>query len=204
LLGPAVRLRRLIIVAVTAALVSAGAGTGAYAVATAATSHTGPTPVSGPAGIAGEGGHGQGGPPGTAGAPGGVARTGQGNGGENSVSAEVVALLAATDTRWSAAVTRTKTAADLELASGTPIIGMGGWMGSDPSPTLAQFQQYVAAGDIHYFIGGGGDNRDGGGSGGPGGTATESSQIAAWVAAHYTATTAGTSTIYDLTQAATK
>ena len=31
---------------------------------------------------------------------------------------------------------------------------IGGFNGSDPSPTLAQFQAYVAAGKIHYFIGG--------------------------------------------------
>ena len=32
---------------------------------------------------------------------------------------------------------------------------IGGFNGSDPSPTLAQFQQYVADGRIHWFIGGG-------------------------------------------------
>ena len=32
---------------------------------------------------------------------------------------------------------------------------LGGFNGSDPSPTLAQFQQYVADGQVHWFIGGG-------------------------------------------------
>ena len=45
-------------------------------------------------------------------------------------------------------------------------MAIGGFNGSDPSPTLAQFQQYVADGEIHYFIAGGG-----GFGGGPGGTA---------------------------------
>ena len=46
-------------------------------------------------------------------------------------------------------------------------MAIGGFNGSDPSPTLAQFQQYVAEGKIHYFIGGGGfGGRDGGQPGG--------------------------------------
>lgn len=47
-------------------------------------------------------------------------------------------------------------------------------------------------GKIHFFLGGG---RMGGG----GGTTSDSSQITTWVAAHYTAKTVGTATIYDLT-----
>ena len=31
-------------------------------------------------------------------------------------------------------------------------MAIGGFNGSDPSPTLAQFQQWVAEGKIHYFI----------------------------------------------------
>ena len=38
-------------------------------------------------------------------------------------------------------------------------MAIGGFTGSDPSPTLAQFQQYVADGDISYFISGGGRRR---------------------------------------------
>ena len=40
-------------------------------------------------------------------------------------------------------------------------MAIGGFNGSDPSPTLAQFKAYVAAGRIHYFIasGGGGGGR---------------------------------------------
>ena len=33
---------------------------------------------------------------------------------------------------------------------------MGGFSGSDPSPTLAQFEQWVKEGDITYYIAGGG------------------------------------------------
>lgn len=74
------------------------------------------------------------------------------------------------------------------------MIALGGWNGSDPSPTLAQFQSYVAAGQIGYLISGGGM-----GGGGRGGTGTASAQIATWVAANYTATTVGGATVYDLT-----
>ena len=41
---------------------------------------------------------------------------------------------------------------------------IGGFNGSDPSPTLAQFQQYVADGKMHWFIGGGVGMRSDGGS----------------------------------------
>jgi hypothetical protein len=73
------------------------------------------------------------------------------------------------------------------------VIALGGWNGGDPSPTLAQFQSSVAAGKIHYFIAGG----MGGGPGG--GTTTAAAQIDGWVAAHYPATTVGSTTVYDLT-----
>ena len=74
-------------------------------------------------------------------------------------------------------------------------MAIGGFTGSDPSPTLAQFQAYVAAGDVHYFVAGGGF----GGGGGRGGA---SSEISAWVTQHFTASTVGGVTVYDLTQPA--
>ena len=44
-------------------------------------------------------------------------------------------------------------------------MAIGGFNGTDPWPTLAAFQQYVADGKIHYFIAGGGGGGPGGGSG---------------------------------------
>jgi hypothetical protein len=114
-------------------------------------------------------------------------------------NAELTALLKASTTEWSAAVSGAQSAARLELDSGTSVIALGGWNGGDPAPTLAEFQASVAAGRIHYFISGGG--MGGGGLGGT--TTTQSSLIATWVAAHYTAKTVGGTTVYDLTQAAT-
>ena len=35
-------------------------------------------------------------------------------------------------------------------------MAIGGFNGTDPAPTLAQFEKYVAEGKIHYFIASGG------------------------------------------------
>jgi hypothetical protein len=121
---------------------------------------------------------------------------GGGQTGGTSTDSALTALLQANTTRWAAATVGAQSAASLELASGTSVIASGGFTGSDPAPTLAQFQAYVAAGEVHCFIAGGN------GGGGPGGGGSGSA-IASWVAAHYTATTVGGSTVYDLTQAAT-
>ena len=97
---------------------------------------------------------------------------------------------------WVAAAVGSQNASGYQLATGEPVMAVGGFDGSDPSPTLAQFQQYVDEGKIHYFVGGGGFG------GGPGGTAsggsTYSSQIARWVADNYPARTVGGTTVYDL------
>ena len=75
-------------------------------------------------------------------------------------------------------------------------MALGGFNGSDPSPTLAQFQQWVAQHRIHYFISGG---RFGGGPNGSGtGGSNTPQQIAEWVAANYTSTTIGGVTVYDV------
>jgi 4-amino-4-deoxy-L-arabinose transferase-like glycosyltransferase len=125
---------------------------------------------------------------------------GGGPGGATNVSAALTTLLKATDTQWAAAATSSQTAGPLELASGKAVMSLGGFNGGDNAITLAQFQQYVADGKIHYFIGGGqGGGQGGGGGGGQG----SSSAITQWVAAHYTATTVGSTTVYDLTKAAT-
>ncbi|CAJ62632.1 MULTISPECIES: ArnT family glycosyltransferase [Frankia] len=132
-------------------------------------------------------------------APEGVAAGG--GGGEQSTNAALTALLARSTTTWAAATTGGATsAAQLELASGQSVIAIGGWDGSDPAPTLAQFQQWVADGKIHYFLAGGG------GMGGPIGgdrTSGTGTAIATWVAAHFTATTVGAQTVYDLTATST-
>lgn len=143
---------------------------------------------------------------GTAGAaPGGTAGTGAdggmgGGGGLGGlingaqVSSELSALLSqnASSYTWAAATVGAQNAASYQLATGKPVMALGGFNGTDPSLSLTDFQKYVKEGKIHFFLGGG---RMGGG----GGTTSDSSQITTWVAAHYTAKTVGTATIYDLT-----
>jgi 4-amino-4-deoxy-L-arabinose transferase-like glycosyltransferase len=118
-----------------------------------------------------------------------------GGGGEQADAAVVKLLQAAGDVRWAAATNGSMSAAPLQLASGKSIMAIGGFSGGDPSPTLAEFQKYVASGDVHYYISGGRGGGGGGFGGGGGG-----SQIAQWVTATFTASTVGSTTIYDLTK----
>jgi hypothetical protein len=113
-------------------------------------------------------------------------------------SAELVAALQADSGSytWAAAAIGSNNASGYQLASELPVMAIGGFNGSDPSPTLAQFQAYVAAGEIHYFIGGSGL----GGASSTGGS-NVGSEISAWVAANFTATTIGNTTVYDLSTA---
>ncbi|MFG3004188.1 glycosyltransferase family 39 protein [Streptomyces calvus] len=134
------------------------------------------------------------------GTPGGRAGGGMGGllGGVN-VDSEAKALLAADadDYTWAAAAVGAQNAASYQLATGEPVMAIGGFNGTDPSPTLGRFQQYVTEGKIHYFVAGGGM---GGGRGGDSGT---SAQIASWVEENYTEVTVGSATFYDLTQPTT-
>jgi 4-amino-4-deoxy-L-arabinose transferase-like glycosyltransferase len=205
LAAPSLRLGRLAIVLGVASALAAPA---AYAVQTAATAHTGALPTAGPAGASvlnrggfggGRGGFGGGGfaPPagrgGFGGPPGGFGGRGGLGGllGSSTPSAALVALLQndAGSYTWVAAAVGSNSAAGPQLASGQPVMAIGGFNGTDPTPTLAQFKQLVAAGKIHYFIAGGGR----------GGSSSSSNSIAAWVAATFTSQTVGGTTVYDLT-----
>ena len=110
-------------------------------------------------------------------------------------SKAMVALLDQDASRytWVAAAVGSNSASGYQLATGDPVMAIGGFNGSDPSPTLEQFQQYVRDGKIHWFIGGG----DGGFGGQMGGSRT-SSQIAQWVQDNFTAQTVDGVTLYDL------
>ncbi len=195
------------------ALLAVLAGPAGYALNTAATVHNGAIPSAGPvvagARFGGPGGPRVGGPlrvgvppagagpvaggPAPSGGP--VAGRPGGMGGlltASTPSTELVTLLT-TDSgryRWVAATVGANNAAGYQLATGAPVLAIGGFNGSDPAPTLAQFQQYVSQHRIHYFITGG--------MGGPGGGSAAAQEIAAWVAANYTATTVGGTTVYDL------
>ncbi|MER5430914.1 glycosyltransferase family 39 protein [Streptomyces sp. NPDC002588] len=97
---------------------------------------------------------------------------------------------------WAAAAIGAQNAASYQLATGDAVMAIGGFNGTDPSPTLAQFKKYVADGKIHYFISSG----SGGGMGGS--SSGTSSQITSWVEANFKKVTVGSATFYDLTQKA--
>ncbi|MET9593299.1 glycosyltransferase family 39 protein [Streptomyces sp. NPDC006516] len=93
---------------------------------------------------------------------------------------------------WTAAAIGSQNAASYQLATGDPVMAIGGFNGSDPSPTLTQFKKYVEDGEIHYFVSGG----MGGGAGGEG----TSSRISSWVEENFEEVTVGSATFYDLTR----
>jgi hypothetical protein len=82
------------------------------------------------------------------------------------------------------------------IASGKPVITIGGFNGGDPAPTLAQFERLVKAGQVRYVLVG---NNSGGGPGGGG-----SSSIASWVTSTGKQVRYGGNggTLYDLSAAA--
>lgn len=160
----------------------------------------GGTPPQLPGGTGGGAGTGTGTGAGTAGGAGTATRGlpvgGGGAGsllGSGSISDELAAVVGADSDRytWVAAAVGSNSAAGYQLATGDPVMAVGGFNGSDPSPTLAQFEQYVADGQIHWFVGGTVGQSNGGSS--------SSSEIAAWVEANFSSTEVDGVTLYDLT-----
>ncbi|MEU3272057.1 glycosyltransferase family 39 protein [Saccharomonospora sp. NPDC006951] len=164
--------RRFATALAASAVLVTGLGGGTYALATAATPHGGAIPSSGPESTDDKRGN---------------------PGGESTSNSEVAALLAGTDTTWAAAAQGAQVASRLAVDSGKAVLGIGGWSGQDPAPTLAEFQHYVAEGRIAYFLAGPGEAAAGGMRG-----PTGSSEITEWVEARFTPTTVGGQTVYDL------
>jgi 4-amino-4-deoxy-L-arabinose transferase-like glycosyltransferase len=188
----------------------------AYTLQTVSTAHTGSIVSAGPAvadasfGGGAPGGFGGGGAPGAGtgprtggfgpgggGAPGGRGGGFGGAGGllnSGSVGSALESLLKADAGRyvWVAAAVGSESAAGYQLATQDAVMPIGGFNGSDPSPTLAQFEADVAAGRIHYFISGSVGRSNGGSS--------DASRISAWVEKNFTAETVDGTTIYNLTK----
>ncbi|MDT4937781.1 MAG: hypothetical protein QOG80_1452 [Pseudonocardiales bacterium] len=188
----------------------------AYAVQTASTAHTGAIPTAGPStGLGGFGG-GRGRPANRQGGFGGPGRqggtppqggfppptgtgriggpAGAGLGGASTVSSALVSALRTGSYSWAAATTGDNEAASLELASGTAVMSLGGYNGTDPAITLTEFTTLVASGKVHYYIADG--------QGFIGSTAANTSTayaIQQWVESTFTSQTIGTTTVYDLT-----
>ncbi len=162
------------------AIVACLAAPAAFSIATATTPHNGAIPSVGPSrhgGFSGPGGLLDSPTPGTV------------------MSATLSAD--ADDFTWAAAVVGSNNAAGYQLASGAPVMAIGGFNGTDPSPTLDEFKQLVADRRIHYFIRGKiMIGRWGGGDTG----SREAAEIGEWVEAHYTPETVERVVMYDLTQ----
>ena len=181
------RLGRAVVVPVAAAALLGLAAPTAFAIYNVVHTHTGPGTMSGPSRDS-AGGGGPGGPGASLGGPGG-----RGPGGAEADNAALAQLVVGVDSRWAAASVGSFTVSGLELKTGASIMAIGGFTGSDNSPTLAQFQSYVADHQVRYFIGGdrGGPSR---GKSGP------AQEITAWVKQNFTPTDVGGTTVYDLSQ----
>jgi hypothetical protein len=102
-------------------------------------------------------------------------------------------MLEKTGTRWSAATVGVAAAEDLQRASNTPVMAVGSRVGGGSGPSLAQFQRYVANGQVRFFVTGhwsGGAGHRGGGE----------AQVERWVADNYDGEKVGGLTVYDLSK----
>lgn len=196
------------------AVIAALAGPLAYSLSTAATAHSGSIVSAGPAvggraglpamfgGTGGAMGNAQGTPFGRINGT-GTTGTGRGQGfgqgggmggllGATTPSSDLVDALTTDAGRytWAAAVVGSNNAAGYQLATQLPVMAVGGFNGTDPAPTLEQFQQYVADGRIHYFIAGRTMQGESG--------SDDAARIADWVAATYPAQSIGGTTVYLL------
>ena len=213
---PAARGVRIGLAGLALGLVALLAGPAAFTVNTIATAYSGSIVAAGPTTTATDflsgssDGQGRGfalggfpgnGGPGRNGGPAGFAPVrgigGQG-GSVGSADSSLASYLVANQgsATWIVAVSDASDAAELELATGKPVMAMGGWSGSDNALTLDQLKADIANGSLRYVIVGGQDAGLFGFNG-------DSSQVTAWVTSHGTLVNVpGSSTsVYDLSNA---
>jgi 4-amino-4-deoxy-L-arabinose transferase-like glycosyltransferase len=165
--------RRFAAVAAVAAVLAVAAGPAAYTLATAGRGLNGNNVTAGPSTL-------------TAGGP-----------GSDSADTSLVSYLEAHQggAKYLVAATGSQTTASIIIASGKPVVTIGGFNGSDPAPTVSQLASMVAKGELkHVLVSSGGF-----GGGGPGGGSN--SELTQWVKAHGTVVKkAGTSsgTLYEV------
>jgi 4-amino-4-deoxy-L-arabinose transferase-like glycosyltransferase len=181
-------------------------GPAAYALDTMQTAYSGGDPSAGPA-VQTTRGFGNGGPnDGFAGqqdggiAPGrttdgaGIGGDGGRPGGGAGVDSTLVDYLVANrgGATWIVAVSGANEAGSIELASGLPVMAMGGFNGGDPTPTVQQLEAYVANGQLRFVL-----------LGGQGGGGASSSDVSDWVIANGTVVTGvGNGSLYNMSGAA--
>ena len=166
------RIGRAVVVLVAAAALFGLAAPTAFSIYNVTHSPSGPGTMSGPSRDAGFGGD----------RPPGSGPT------DDTALAELVEHV---DNRWAAATVGSHLASSLELKTGVSVMAIGGFNGADNSPTLAQFQGYVADGQVRYFIPG-----DRGVP--PGSKSGSAGDITTWVKQNFTPTDVGGTSVYDL------
>jgi 4-amino-4-deoxy-L-arabinose transferase-like glycosyltransferase len=142
-LVPVLRHRWVGLIVIGAAAVSLLAGPAAYSLATVGHGQTGSNPTAGPVGSFGR--------------PRAGAQSDQTN------PALVRYLERHRDgARYIVAATGSQTAAQVALATNASVITMGGFMGADPAPTVAQLASLVRSGQLQFvLLGGGGGHSSG-------------------------------------------
>jgi 4-amino-4-deoxy-L-arabinose transferase-like glycosyltransferase len=171
------RLRMTARVAAVAALLGVLAGPASYSMATVGRSLTGSNPLAGPAAVSAAG---SGGAPAPGGGPAagrlgasafgappglrtssfgpGAARSGARGAPAGAMGASVgkatISYLEAHQgsARYMVAAVGSTTAGAIALQSGRNVIDIGGFNGSDPSPSLSQLKQLVSSGQLHYIL----------------------------------------------------
>src|SRR3954468_1972414 len=176
--------RRALAIGAIAAVIAVGAGPAAYAVATSGRALSGNNVTAGPAAASAFG------------------RPGGSGGGmvddQGTASASLIRYLLAHQgsAKDLVATSGSGSAAPIILATGKPVVTIGGFNGGDPAPTVSQRAALVRSAQLEYVLLGGGGFR--GGARGPGGQSSQAA-IEQWVQAHGKAVTdagTGNGTLY--------
>jgi 4-amino-4-deoxy-L-arabinose transferase-like glycosyltransferase len=186
--------KRIALVAAAVGVCATLIAPAAYALDTTGIAYGGGDPHPGPGATGGFGGFGGGvgggnfgggltgftGLPGDGGTAINLPGDGGGLGGNSTDSALLKYLVANRGTAtWIVAMSSAQEAGSVELATGLPVMAMGGFTGSDPAPTLDQLKRYIASGKLRFIVAGGGM---GGGMGGGGfGGGTDTTNVTSWV-----------------------
>lgn len=206
----AVRARRwLALVAVAVAFVAVLSGPAAYAFQTASRAQNGSIVSAGPTVAAGGAFDGRAGafapggqpragqaPPAGVAAPGGAMPGAGPAGGQTSQALLGYLTSHQGGATWIVATSGSMQGASIQLATGKPVLMMGGFTGSDPAPTLAQLKSLIASGQLKYILVGGGQ------AGGPMGRGA-SSEVTTWVTQHCTQVSS-VSGLYSCSQESTR
>ena len=188
IIGAFLRQKKLVMLAGGLSALTLLSGPAAYAVTSVRHPVSGPIVSAGPSGGGGLGGFGGGGL--------------GGFGGDASVNAGLVKFLETNQgsSKFLVATFGAQGSAGLIIATGKPVMAIGGFTGSDPAPTLDQFKRLVAGGNVRFLLTGNG--------GRPGGFNGPSQSITSWAAqvgkvvepTSYGGASSGT--LYDLSAAA--